>query len=174
MSLKFWSNTDRHNALKIYKAHYHGLKYKVLSNSLKADIERQNYSFTPLFHYFDLLIECCRCKKKFTFSAEEQKYWYETLHFFFEAVPHNCQTCRKELRLKKTYYDQLRALSKDKISVSQNRTKIKSLIGESLNIEDLQITQKRLDKIFHILNLAQFKDKQELKDKLRSKLIRKQ
>ena len=76
-------------------------------SAIRADISKQNFSVCPRHWYIDAVFECCDCKKDFTFSANEQKFWYEERQFWIDSKPKRCVSCRKNERrrldLKKQY-----------------------------------------------------------------------
>lgn len=49
----------------------------------------------PFYFYEDVERECVQCGKRFTFSAREQKYWYEALQFPFRSAAIRCPPCRR-------------------------------------------------------------------------------
>jgi hypothetical protein len=49
----------------------------------------------PKYFYIDETRTCVQCEARFTFSAAEQKYWYETRRFVFDSVPIRCRACRR-------------------------------------------------------------------------------
>ena len=73
----------------------------------RADISRQNYSVCPRHWYVDATFSCQDCGNVFTFSASEQRFWYEDRHFWIDSLPTRCTACRKEqrtrLNLRKRY-----------------------------------------------------------------------
>ncbi|MES2516415.1 MAG: zinc-ribbon domain containing protein [Bacteroidota bacterium] len=63
------------------------------------DYSKQNYGIGgPIMIYRDKTLNCETCQKDFTFSASEQKFWYEDLHFNYYAYPKSCACCRKNIR----------------------------------------------------------------------------
>ncbi|MEM6803170.1 MAG: zinc-ribbon domain containing protein [Bacteroidota bacterium] len=76
--------------------------------ALVGNPQKQFYTFTypwdtasPFFAYYDKHFSCQTCKEKFTFSKEEQQYWYEELNFVVYSKPINCADCRKKIRSSK-------------------------------------------------------------------------
>ena len=53
------------------------------------------------FAYFDKILNCSACRKDFTFSKEEQQFWYESLGFIVYSKPKHCNNCRKRKRVPK-------------------------------------------------------------------------
>jgi len=66
--------------------------------AVRAKIERQNYSVCPRHWYIDADFKCERCGRDFTWTADEQKAWFEDYFFWVDSRPRHCSTCRKELR----------------------------------------------------------------------------
>jgi hypothetical protein len=56
---------------------------------------------SPYLAYFDVLVKCQDCQDVFTFSADEQKYWYEELNFWIQSRPNRCRPCRTRQRSQK-------------------------------------------------------------------------
>ena len=68
------------------------------STAVHADISKQNYPVCPRHWYVDAETICTDCSEPFIFSASEQKFWYEDLHFWVESFPKQCPPCRKTRR----------------------------------------------------------------------------
>lgn len=82
--------------------------------AIEAQIEKQTYcDYPPYLMYFDKIMECQQCASSFTFSKEEQKYWYEELEFWVQSTPKHCEHCRKEIRKKKGINTELSQLLKN-------------------------------------------------------------
>ncbi len=64
---------------------------------------------TPRYFYLDQERTCVQCGKAFVFSAEEQKYWYEILKFYFDSVVIRCPDCRRRRRSEKALRSQIAA-----------------------------------------------------------------
>ncbi len=56
---------------------------------------------TPFLAYFDQNKRCTDFAKRFAFSAEEQRHWYEQLKFWVQSEPRQCALCRRSRRLRK-------------------------------------------------------------------------
>ncbi len=85
--------------------------------AILANPEKQYFTFThpmytanPYLSYFDKGFTCKNCNDKFTFSKEEQKYWYEELSFVVYSKPIACGKCRKEGRVVKNLNKELSEL----------------------------------------------------------------
>jgi hypothetical protein len=80
------------------------------STAVRANIDNQNYTVCPRHWYVDAVIPCEGCGEDFTFSAEEQRLWYETYHFYVDSFPQRCLQCRRSDRRIKSLrqdYDRL-------------------------------------------------------------------
>jgi hypothetical protein len=66
--------------------------------AVRADFEKQNCSICPRYWYVDATFPCGRCGAEFTFSAAEQRVWYEDYGFWIDALPTHCLDCRRKLR----------------------------------------------------------------------------
>ena len=68
-------------------------------HAIVPDYSKQNYGYGgPILMYVNKDLNCETCKKEFIFSAKEQKFWYEDLHFNYCAYPKSCAPCRKKIR----------------------------------------------------------------------------
>ena len=68
------------------------------STAERADISKQNYSVCPRHWYVDATFICRACDEEFVFTAREQRFWYEEMHFWIDSLPTRCISCRKEQR----------------------------------------------------------------------------
>lgn len=55
----------------------------------------------PYLAYYDVQGVCEDCKQGFTFSASEQRFWYEELRFLLHSRPKQCAPCRRKRRAQK-------------------------------------------------------------------------
>ena len=82
------------------------------STAVRANTDRQNCSICPRYWYVDAIFPCERCGAKFTFSADEQRVWYEEYGFWIDSLPKHCLACRRDLRsLKATRQEYDRTVS---------------------------------------------------------------
>ena len=73
----------------------------VPGTAVRANTALQNYPMFPRHVHADLLKQCRTCARPFVFYANEQRFWYETLHIPVDADCVNCPPCRKRMhRLK--------------------------------------------------------------------------
>jgi hypothetical protein len=66
--------------------------------AVRANVEAQNCSICPRYWYIDATFACERCGDEFTFSAAEQRLWYETYRFWVDSIPKRCRACRRDAR----------------------------------------------------------------------------
>lgn len=65
--------------------------------AVQANPKMQTYGYgAPYFAYVDRQYVCAECKRSFTFSAKEQRHWYEELKFYHNAYPQECVDCRRK------------------------------------------------------------------------------
>jgi hypothetical protein len=100
--------------------------------AVRASVEKQNYSVCPRHWYMDADFKCERCGLVFTWTAEEQKAWFEDYFFWVDSRPRHCRTCRRELRrlveLRKEY-DATVAAARDHGTPDQ-KSRIVSIVSE--------------------------------------------
>jgi Probable zinc-ribbon domain len=80
---------------------YHEYRLKEMPpGAIQADLtqHRAHGSYSPPMWYVDKHGRCLDCGCEFTFSAQEQKHWYEVLHIPIYAGPGHCRACRKRRR----------------------------------------------------------------------------
>jgi len=80
--------------------------------AVRGDIRRQEYCgmcHVPRYFYVDEARTCVQCEGAFTFTAAEQKHWYETLHFWADSTAIRCLDCRRQQRGKRAIQRQLAA-----------------------------------------------------------------
>ena len=100
------------------------------------DYSKQNYGLGgPILFYITKEMSCDTCKTNFTFTAEDQRFWYEDLYFNYDSYPKNCLSCRKETRRKKALHQQLANLLHDDPKTAEQMTAIAKVYQE-LGIEE--------------------------------------
>tara|TARA_R110002073_G_scaffold329790_1_gene512811 strand:- start:2788 stop:3384 length:597 start_codon:yes stop_codon:yes gene_type:complete len=67
---------------------------RIAETAIVANTDCQGDATVPVTHYFDLRRQCRDCGRNFIFFADEQRYWYETLHFYLGADCVRCIDCR--------------------------------------------------------------------------------
>jgi hypothetical protein len=66
--------------------------------AVRSNPRNQNCSICPRFWYVDAIFPCNRCGAEFSFSAAEQRVWYEDYGFWVDSLPRHCLACRRDLR----------------------------------------------------------------------------
>ena len=85
---------------------------KLPPGAVKGDVSLQDFSgYIPHYFYIDKTYRCIDCEIEFVFSAQEQKYWYETVKFNVSIQPMRCLNCRRTKRTQRTLRNQLATTS---------------------------------------------------------------
>jgi len=80
------------------------------AGGVRGDVRRQDFCsacHVPKYFYVDEQRTCMQCCTEFTFSAREQKYWYEFLRFNFHSIAIRCPECRRKRRSEKALRQQI-------------------------------------------------------------------
>lgn len=76
--------------------------------AVRADPMLQNFCCSgPKLWYEDIERRCVQCQEAFVFTASEQRFWYETLHFNEASTAIRCLRCRKRRRTVASLHAQL-------------------------------------------------------------------
>lgn len=78
----------------VYLGWHSSADERISETAIAANPERQPNATVPVTHYFDLKRKCRDCGRNFFFFADEQRHWYETLHFYLGADCVRCIDCR--------------------------------------------------------------------------------
>ena len=87
---------------------FHGSLRVDYSSAVRANTGKQNCSICPRHWYLDAIFPCGRCGGEFTFTASEQRVWYEEYGFWIDSLPKHCPGCRQglcELKVARQEYD---------------------------------------------------------------------
>ncbi|MFM2243794.1 MAG: hypothetical protein RLZ97_2650 [Verrucomicrobiota bacterium] len=79
-------------------------------SAVRGNPEKQNYSVCPRYWYIDADFVCKGCRRNFTWTAAEQKAWFEDYFFWIDSSPRHCKTCsadRKQLTALRAEYDSI-------------------------------------------------------------------
>jgi len=109
-----------------------GAIYKNYETAIRSNPEKQNYSVCPRYWYFDAEYICESCKTHFTWSAKEQKMWFEQYYFWVDSEPKNCKRCsasRRKLKELRKEYDAIVASARDGGSYDQKK-RVVDIIGQ--------------------------------------------
>ena len=86
---------------------FSGAKAIDYASAKKANTSKQDHSVAPRHWYVDATFDCEDCGREFTWSAQEQRLWFERFRFFVDSEPRHCRSCRSRRRrikrLKKDY-----------------------------------------------------------------------
>lgn len=105
---------------------FQGAVYLDYSSAIRGNPGKQNYLVCPRHWYLDADFNCERCHVEFTWTAREQKYWFEDYYFWVDSRPRHCKGCvavRKHLKLLRMEYDStvraahLSSATKEKIRI---------------------------------------------------------
>ena len=89
---------------------FFGSEWMDYSTAERTDVSKQNYTVCPRHWYVNAGFICRECGKEFVFTAKEQRFWYEDMHFWIDSLPTRCPACRKEQRTRvnlRKRYDEL-------------------------------------------------------------------
>ncbi len=80
-------------------AHFFYRSLRVIyETAVRSDPHNQNCSICPRYWYVEAIFPCDRCGAAFSFSAAEQRVWYEDYGFWVDSLPRHCLACRRDLR----------------------------------------------------------------------------
>lgn len=92
-----WANFDLFKEIQNYQWACDPCLFK--RKALIGNLKKQLFcDHTPYLAYFDRTKTCRTCNETYTFTKEEQVYWYENLGFWVQSVSVNCTSCRKAIR----------------------------------------------------------------------------
>ena len=77
--------------------HEHCLK-QMPAGATKADLTKHapHNSYSPPMWYVDEDKQCVECGREFTFTARQQKHWFEVLKIPIHVNAIRCVTCRRK------------------------------------------------------------------------------
>ena len=96
----WWGNVDRlAEGFRRGEIHWACDDCLKAGRALKGDPSAQVFCLhAPYLAYYDVELSCSDCRQIFTFSAGEQRFWYEELRFVLHSVPKQCAPCRRRRR----------------------------------------------------------------------------
>lgn len=119
--MDIFGNTDPKKMPQHFFGNALSIDYKT---AIRSNFEKQNYSICPRHWYIGADFKCKGCGKAFTWSAMEQKAWFEDFFFWVDSRPRHCRKCRAEHRhlvaLRKEY-DATVAAARDHGTLEQKR-----------------------------------------------------
>jgi len=120
-SIDIFGNTDpRKMPGHLFGESLH-LDYKT---AIRGNPDKQNYSVCPRHWYLDADFNCERCRREFTWTALEQKAWFEDYFFWIDSCPRLCKHCsadRRRLETLRKEYDSIVSDAQPKGAVAQKR-----------------------------------------------------
>lgn len=93
-------------------------------SAVRGNPERQNYSVCPRYWFMDADFVCKGCGKNFTWTAGEQKAWFEDYYFWIDSSPRQCEACRadrRHLAALRAEYDSMVAAARPKEAIAEKR-----------------------------------------------------
>lgn len=75
-----------------------GLMHMDYDSAIRGDPQKQNCSVCPRYWYIDADFKCAQCGTKFTWTASEQKVWFEDYFFWIDSCPRLCRECMADRR----------------------------------------------------------------------------
>ncbi len=67
-------------------------------SAIRANVAVQKYCVAPRHWYIDADFKCGSCGQEFTWSAREQKVWFEDYCMWVDAQPWQCKSCISDQR----------------------------------------------------------------------------
>jgi hypothetical protein len=92
------SHFGRNNPREMPIHFFYGSVRVNYETAVRSDPDKQNCSICPRYWYVDTIFPCERCGAEFSFSATEQRAWYEDYGFWVDSLPRHCLACRRDLR----------------------------------------------------------------------------
>lgn len=93
-------------------------------SAARGNPQKQNFSVCPRHWYIDADFNCANCRKEFTWTAGEQKAWFEDYFFWIDSSPRLCKKCmanRRHLKDLRVEYDSTVAAARHKGATDQKR-----------------------------------------------------
>jgi hypothetical protein len=101
---------------------FSGAVHMDYASAVRGNPEKQNYSVCPRYWYIDADFICKGCRKNFTWTAGEQKAWFEDYFFWIDSSPRHCMTCsadQRHLASLRTEYDSIVAEARPKDAIGR-------------------------------------------------------
>ena len=91
-------------------------------SATRGNPQKQNFSVCPRHWYIDASFNCANCLKEFTWTAGEQKVWFEEYFFWIDSSPRLCKNCiadRRHIESLRKEYDSTVAAARHKGAAEQ-------------------------------------------------------
>ena len=111
---------------------FHGSLHLDHATAIRGNPDKQNYSVCPRHWYLDADFKCDSCGREFTWTAREQKAWFEDYFFWVDSKPRQCKSCmadRRRLKELRKEYDTMVPEARAQGSSDQKR-RIITIIAE--------------------------------------------
>jgi len=125
---------------------FHGSKFIDYQTAIRGDVSKQIYTVAPRHWYIDTDFECAECHREFTWTANEQKAWFEQYGLWVDAQPRICKSCKAEgrrLEDLRREYDTLVASARNHGSLEQKLHVISIILELQACLS--QLPQRMLD-----------------------------
>lgn len=121
------------------------------ASAIRADTSKQDYSVCPRHWYIDCDFRCAQCHKEFTWTAGEQKVWFEEYRFWVDSSPRLCRACKaREHHLDdlRREYDSAIASARDHGTAGEKRRIIEIVEELQMSISSLPPKMLNTRKLF--------------------------
>ncbi len=111
---------------------FFGAVHLDLSSAVRANVVKQNYTVCPRHWYMDATFRCQDCDALFTWTAEEQRTWFEEYGFYVDSLATRCTKCRSNRRrLKALRQEYDRTVERARVGGSlEEKKRVLSLIDQ--------------------------------------------
>ena len=126
--------------------YFSGTTKRSYDTAMRSDPSKQNCSVCPRYWYLDVDYTCAGCGNAFTWTAKEQKVWFEDYGFWVDSEPNHCKGCRRLHRYFKEIrneYDSIVASARSNTSFDGRRRIIEIVDELEKSLSDLP--QKMID-----------------------------
>jgi len=125
---------------KMSSHYFHESRFIDYQTAIRADVSKQIYSVAPRYWYIDAVFECNECLREFTWTAEEQKAWFEQYDLWVDAEPRICKCCiaaRRKLKDLRREYDALVSSARNQGSFEQKLSVISIILELQVCLSNL-------------------------------------
>lgn len=101
---------------------FSGARFIDYRTARRANTQKQNCSVAPRHWYIDADYECTTCRREFTWTADEQRVWFEVYRFWIDVHPRLCPECcakRRHLSGLRKEYDRAVAAARSHGTVEE-------------------------------------------------------
>lgn len=101
-------------------------------SAIRGNPQKQNFSVCPRYWYIDADFVCANCRKEFTWTAGEQKAWFEDYFFWIDSSPRLCKKCmanRRHLESLRKEYDAIVSAAQP-TGATDKKHRVIEIVGE--------------------------------------------